>query len=463
MSRKSDYTLILVTDKVVVRADFSGTGFRLMQEPQVQEATANASLLESVRRVIGQGAPATRRLAILSTSVWNQIVSLPRLGIDGVDASQLSEALKYEVEPLVGIDPDSARLGFVELDPVPEHRRFWVNVAQVSDWEAIRDFVGSRKVREVVLAHPVAGSDSGGKSRIEFWDSSVLQTDEQGRLRQVNHSPATATRWATDFGFDSIETALQSGKILLAPENGRSDLPEYDPERMDLNDPAQLADWMTVAAKRLNAVDNLPSIRRVRKSSGSNKSWLVRAAALIAVTGFCGWHLHWLNTGKNDLRIQIIELEKPGVEKQKYDSMLGDVMQAREESVASSVETKAELQKVRFFFENQTDRLHTLMKKLVELRTSDLVIRKIDVTDRGTTVSGFSLDSEAAPLLTNRLRDAVSDAGWKIHPPSQQGLLKMTNGGPWDFSILLEDVGPPVPIPASRENVATRGISGRTR
>ena len=465
MSRKTEYTLILVTDRVVVRADFSGSATHsIAGEPQIQDRVNDSSLVDCIRRILDNHHLPHRRVLVLSTHVWNQIVSIPRASIESLPADQLAEVLKFEVEPLVGIDADLATLGFAEIDGDQEFRRFWTNVTNQLEWDAVRDDLKSRKIRDVVLAHPIVASGPQPRSRIEFWDQSVFHLDQDGGLIQINNSPAGATRWVADFGFESLERVIQNESIVLAPEYPQSETYATCPKLTDLSRIDSLTDWLHDALMRLNAFrdTDLPVIRQIRKSSQSWKEWVLRAAAMLLVVGFCGWHLTWQNIRLTDIQHQITEFAKPGIEKQKFDTLLGEVMQKRQTAIESSMTAKAELQQVRFFFEHQTDRLHTLLLKLMEYRTSELVIKGIEVTEKGTVVSGVSLNGDSAPLLTNRLRDTFSSAGWEIHPASQQGLLKMNNGGPWTFSILLEDVGPPSLVRETRGNLATSLKKGGT-
>ena len=154
------------------------------------------------------------------------------------------------------------------------------------------------------------------------------------------------------------------------------------------------------------------------------------------------------------MEVTISELKIPLIEKSKHDGMLQGLMQKRDQAISEGNVAKQNLQRVRFLFEGQTSRIHMLLNKLVEFRTPDLVVKEIVANEDGTMISGVSLDSDAAPLLTNRLRDALTPVGWRVHPASQQGQLKMTSGGPWTFSILLQDVGPPSLI-KTQEPVST--------
>ena len=460
MSRKSHNTLILVTENVVVRADSGAAAGHWLKEPAVYERVAESSLYDCVHKALEPVRPLPGRLIILSTDVWNQLVKMSRVSIEALDTEQLRDALKFEVEPLVGIDAASATLGFCELPGDSEHRQFWTNVHRQTEFDAIQVLLRSKRVRDFVLAHPIVASDDSGQAHIEFWDQAAFQISDKGVLQQANQSGGDSQRWVADFGYESLSAALSSCQWLTGPQSSRPALfAGSSNAAQDLDNPETLGAWLHRAAQQLANIpaEARPLIRQKRESTGAAAGWVLRVAAMLAVVGFCTWHLAWLKGTSSQLQNRIVEMEQPAIEKQKYDSLLASLMQKRENSIQQAQLTRGELQRLRFFFEHQTDRIHTLLGKLVELRTNELVIKEIAVTEQGTVVSGVSLNSDAAPLLTSRLRDSVSDAGWEIHPASQQGQLKMTNGGPWTFSILLEDTGPPMPLSESRQALAQGG------
>ncbi len=458
MSRRADITVILVTERVIARADFSGHQAQSPGHFARWERSGDQSLLEAVQSAIEKDHLPGRRVVVLSTTIWNQVVSVPRLGIESVADEQLTNALKYEVEPLAGVDAEAASLAWVEQGERADQKMFWVNVLPAIEWEQIHALLASRKVREVRLTHPVAIFDPRDKqasNRVELWNQSAcLVTDR--RPARVALVTAGSERWISDLGFETGESLFASHASLVAP--GQSAGQSVD---MNLNDEAELKPWLQHAARNLLASQGNPRpwIRRQRTSSAATSAWLLRAAAITLVLLFCGWHFLWINGRNHHVQDQIVRLEQPAREKEKYDSMLRGVMEQREETINRAFATKSNLQRVAFFANSQTDRLHHLLQHLVNLRTSDLVIRQISIEEQGTVISGISLDSDAAPLLTNRLRDAAAPLGWEIHPASQHGQMKMTSGGPWTFSILLEDVGPPALLRESRRQTVDENAS----
>ncbi len=456
MSHRPDLTLILITNRVVLRADVDNRQ-NLTTEPVTIESSAAGNMIDEIQRVLDGGAPLARKVAVLSTSVWNQLVSIPRLSIDGLDDDQLRDALKYEVEPLLGIQADLATLSFSEIAGMGDHRRFWVNVLPSSDWQSVRGLLKSKKARDIQITHPVVVSNQSEADRLEFWDDTIFFVDSDGYLKQMCDVGAATDRWVSDFGFASSQQAFESTNTLFHPDAESAAKRQADADRMmDLSSSQTQVTWLQTTAKCLaeSSIGNRPIIQQPSKKTALGNGWLLKVASVLLVVTFCAWHLSWLKSRNQQMEVTISELKIPLIEKSKHDGMLQGLMQKRDQAISEGNVAKQNLQRVRFLFEGQTSRIHMLLNKLVEFRTPDLVVKEIVANEDGTMISGVSLDSDAAPLLTNRLRDALTPVGWRVHPASQQGQLKMTSGGPWTFSILLQDVGPPSLI-KTQEPVST--------
>lgn len=103
--------------------------------------------------------------------------------------------------------------------------------------------------------------------------------------------------------------------------------------------------------------------------------------------------------------------------------------------------TGQQLVLLQFFLDQQVGRLGKLLVWLLELRTEDVLIRELKPHERGMSIVGLSLNSESAPQLANQLRDAAQPFGWRVSLGAQIGAKTLVSGGPWEFEIILEDVG----------------------
>ena len=135
-------------------------------------------------------------------------------------------------------------------------------------------------------------------------------------------------------------------------------------------------------------------------------------------------------------------IKKPAEEKKKSDSQLISLLENRLEVETEDALLADDLKRVRFFLENQNDRIAKLLSLLVELRTNDLVVEEIGGTEAGVLISGISLNGESAQALAKKLRERAVQLGWAVNPAKQDGQQKLSTGGPWKYEILLTDTGP---------------------
>ncbi len=449
MIKRPEYTVILATDSSVYRGDFAGRSARSIAHVDMADLNVDGTLVEAVRLAIELSQPIGRKVAVCSTAVWNQVIAVPRLSVADLGESELEGALKFEAETLVGIDAENAVLSAVDLGDAQDQRRFWVNVTELSQWQSIVDLISDARGKLVWLAHPV-GAVSGSKGvlhppQIEIWGNSISRMAGGGTLQSTSEAGLNSPRWATDLGFASTGSATTHQPWLLGPDPTDDQIPESINEVIKLSDERQLKLWLQTVATGITdfAAQKRPLIRQQRRASSSAAGLFAKVAAALLVIVFCGWHMFWLN-GRNARLVQEIAASKqPAIEKKKYDTLLQSVLTKRTQTKVEATQAKLDARKVQFLFGNQRDRIQRLLKLLVDLRTSDLVVKEIALNEKGTVVSGISLNGQSAPNMANRLRDMALPLGWKIHPATQSGEMKMISGGPWKFTILLEDVGPP--------------------
>ena len=89
---------------------------------------------------------------------------------------------------------------------------------------------------------------------------------------------------------------------------------------------------------------------------------------------------------------------------------------------------------------SQADRFSRLLKMIAENSNSHLVLQEIKMNEAvGLRLSGRAMRLEAASEMANRLSEPAAQVGWTVHAPSLTGDNLLANGGPWHFTIDLED------------------------
>lgn len=445
MARRADISVILLFNRKAFRADFakpinaSSTPTLFVQE----SIDAEASLCDAVRAVVENQSRLATRTLVLSTDVWSQIISLPRISIGGMETSELEAALRFEAETLSGIEIDNLSLAYRAVGNVGDFDQFWVNVVRQVELESVNAFLEKQGCREITLAHP-AGFANSGTERLdgmsaELWDDLIYLLSQNGtQLAKVKQA--------------SGEPELECDRLLIA--SGREVAIESRPQQtVELIDDVSIVGWAagvasSYAQRRERQI--APVLRKSRLRNGTPVRHVVSGMLAIAMLGFCYWHWQYMEINNRKLAQEIVEVKKPAADKKGFDNQIVGILQSRTELETESDLLDNDLNRIRFFLDNQHDRVGILLRLLIELRTQDLVIQQIDGTKDGLEISGFSLNGESAQALAKRLRIEAQPLGWRANPAKQKGQEKLTTGGPWDFRILLTDVGPASSVETER-------------
>lgn len=125
MAKRPDISIILLYNLGVIRADFN----RGNAEPvfKIEESVdVESTLQESVQHVVAGPSPIASRAVVISTDVWSQIITLPRLSVSDLEPEELNEVLKFEAETLSGIEIDEISLAAIPLGRQDDLQRYWV-------------------------------------------------------------------------------------------------------------------------------------------------------------------------------------------------------------------------------------------------------------------------------------------------------------------------------------------------
>ncbi len=466
MSKSPDLTIFLVSDRVVARADYSGRDrsrrIAFHSFPRDAETTSLA-VLESMLESSG---PVGRQVVVLDTEIWSQIISLPAASVTGVRQPELQQALRFEVETLTGIDAEQSQLGITDVTPRRRRgprteRLFWLNVVATDQVRAIVELMRAHGARAVDLAHPLgmAAAPTGRNCwRLEVWNHQVAWI-HGGKLQKIQSRGST---WIEELQSRLTDPArAELGSIIVSSEAAMEGVDFGDIPLLNLSEPDALATWMDQTASKVTERDARPLIQleKQKRESGRGLAFKLGAAAIALL--FCGGHWWWLDQQQRKLELDTEALKRPALAKQQYDTELAEVLNQRATVDQEAAKMQYQVKRVEFLFKAQTGRLKRLLAMLSDFRTEDLVIQAIEHDPNGLVVRGISLNSYSAPLMANRLREPALPLGWKIHAATQIGEQKMTNGGPWDFSILFEDIGPGLTPVSDSAPVKTASASGR--
>ncbi|MFK7765794.1 MAG: hypothetical protein AB8B55_01035 [Mariniblastus sp.] len=447
MPKRPQISVILLHNREVVRADFGPNVdqpvFRIQEKIDVESTFKD--VIEQV--VSGQPLLATRTI-VASTDVWSQIVSLPKLSVTGIAAEELEEALKFEAETLSGIDIDEISLASTVLGRKDDYQQYWVSAIRQSDLDEVNAVLESAGCREITISHP-AGLGGNGQpiepnkrrktdgaiDQVEIWDELAYLLSNNGH-RLVKIKQATTEQFKVD--------QIQAKTPVLLGSSTQFDFGESI-ETDNLATPEIFNQWAgQVAANYLNRLDDLtaPLIRVSKGIRGTPTRHLISALICLGVIGFCFWHWNYQQLYNRTVVEKTLEIKQPAEDKKKFDTQLIAIVEKRAEVELEDTALGDDLKRIRFFLENQSNRIEKLLNLLVELQTPELVIEEIGGTEEGLVISGLSLNGTSAQELAKRLREKAVPLGWVVNPARQEGQQKLTTGGPWNYEILLTDSGP---------------------
>ena len=444
MSSK-DYTIILINENRITRADLGRKGQLAENDLIEQSVPPESTLLEAVESVTTKGKSVGRKAIVLTTRIWSQIVSLPALAIDGLSEEELRNALKFEIETLSGVDAELALIGFQKIREASGNFQFWVSVIPAFEFSQVVSLLETRGCRAVFLGHPAGMGVLGTEPQIEFWPGLVChrKADDLGEV-EFSHASPDSGRWIEDFELG--KEAIGNAGYLLSESNAIESLAGFGVELdrvKNLDSGSELIDWLSSVVGKLENKSACPPFIVKRKPESTPKTRIVLKALLaILAIAACYAHWSWINQQDKKIAAEIERYRKPTQEKKSYDSEIFKTIKKRNDLEQEAENIRLDSRKVQFLLESQTDRIASLLQILRDLHTSDIMINEISQDDKGLYIAGISLNSETAPMLANRMRDLARPKGWQVTPAAQMGKKEMINGGPWDFKIRLTDSGP---------------------
>lgn len=82
-----------------------------------------------------------------------------------------------------------------------------------------------------------------------------------------------------------------------------------------------------------------------------------------------------------------------------------------------------------------------LLETIARGRPENLLLEEIGQEGDTVRISGISLDSLSANVLAAYLEDHLTGYGWEIGTPAKKSMQAFEDGGPWEFTIALRDLG----------------------
>ncbi|MCS6852986.1 MAG: hypothetical protein NZ700_17660, partial [Gemmataceae bacterium] len=410
------------------------------------------------------GPPPGRRVWLLNADLWTQTVSLPSRQVAALNPQELTAALAHEVETFSGLSAVDSVLASVPAGRHGTEQSFWVCQAASGELEEAAAAVQRAGSRLVGLCHPgglarpITLPAEEPWQRVELWpDAIVLVHREPGQPAQVaviNADPEQG-RWQGDVeawrkklqADCPWETRMVSGELTTFAADGT---PTGILEEVKAL-PAWLTAWATELAGRQPAVPvlrpaPLPMSAATRRLiSGS----IAAASLLVCLTDHLVVSRDWaaVKAEYDALHARLNRATALANEKRKLDEEIAALTKEM-----GPLTTKIE--QCQGSLATHRKRKAQLLALLAELRPEDLVVQQIEADSTALAVIGLSVSPQAVHAFAAQLEQKVRALAWSVPAPKVTARKQLSNGGPWDFEIRLQEVVPPLP---GAERVPPRG------
>lgn len=445
MPRRATLTIVFVTDREAVRADFRGGRRSDPVGLWRRERPAEASLSTAAELAISSGPKVGRRVLILATSLWTQTVTVPTRTVDGLSDGELAQTLKFEVESFSGIPAFDSQLAYQFVRQDDEERQYWVSQLENNRFAALQEMVASRGGKLIGICHPAGlpvmlGGQAAGK-RLELWPETVccIELATQRRLFVSNSDPQSQ-RWRAEFDAWNSQALSSPVTERLIGSSVTADL-SAEPDALRLEETEACGQWLSAWAQQLFEGCQVPMLRPARKPVSKQARVVMAATAATLAAALCLAHLGYLKSSERTLGQRIVELKRPAEQKRKLEDQV-EAAEGERQSLQTQLDAVLEDRRTVASMLAWRDRLAILLDRVARCCSDDMMITRLSADGHGLTLEGTSLTADAATTFASRLRPDLLEQGWRVEPPTQEGDTSWVNGGPWNFRVVLREVEP---------------------
>jgi hypothetical protein len=456
MGSRADQTIVLITPRQLARADFRGNRSRelagLWQEPR----PAGEGLTDLVGRAIRLAPGAARKVWVLSSDLWTQMLDLPPAATRGVPPAQLKRALSFEAAPLSGIEGYDSAIGFVPMGSAAGRANYWITQMSSRALDETAEALRSAGAKLAGLTHPgglpvplMPGDPSPAVwQRCELWPDAIIcvhgAAGGQPRVAVINADPKQE-RWRTpvETWRERMGEVHHCELLTTDPQFG-----VYQPgqEPLVLDDKDTLASLLSGWAQELaGGARGVPVLRPARRpTSTRTRVVLASALAAVALAGVIA-HGAWQGSRIADARQRLQQVRQPLEEvsniRKQAEELRAEVAKLSERREMLSEQHSANAARLAA----HRRRFHALLEALAEERPGDLVVQGIESDWATTRITGICMRPASADALAAALTETVTRFYWEVGPVSKKAERILKNGGPWAFEIPLSDVTEIVP------------------
>lgn len=450
--RRPAATLLCVIANRFVRADMDAEG-RLLAEPEWLpiQCDSIADLSLAVTTALAGERAVGRRLWLLHDGLPNHTVTVPTGQVAGLEGLQLSQALLFELEQMTGNPLPNRQAAHALISLEDGQSLYWLThvpktlIAQLQRAAKQQGCQFAGLLHPGGLPRPLSVEAVQGKwARLEIWPDVLIGLDggKQGKPNawviqagtKARRIQGEVERWRAELGEGVVWETLGEGAVL--------DFMPADAKAIQWEDGEILVRWLNGWGTSLKQglAAPIPLIEPPEDASLEPRWMAVYAVAAVAVCLLhWGWETRRVHEMEKELGFyrgnesRVMSLD---VEVGRYRKQRDDLKRQMEPALGGG--RAAQMPEVLAALKQ---RYASLLREVSISSTDGMVIEQILTKPEGVLVKGVSLDAAEANVLASALDGRLRGLGWRVEPARKKDLAYDVAGGPWEFEILLSDIG----------------------
>lgn len=439
------HTLLAVMADKSYRLDVDKRGVALTE---LQEIDAGCTQPAKLPGCVAALAEATGRLGrktwVLFARMPLQLLTLPAMQVAGVKDDVLLQALQFELEGLTGQATAGQLLAYRLFNTQDELHQYWLTHIDALTLEDVNAALRKAGSRLGGLLHPgglpqcIGNPAQSAWLRIEAWPEQVLalssingDCDMRGFAFDNRHWQTALDSWWTRAPANIAAETLLYNRIEKLPETQRI---------FHLYTADDAALWLTLWAQTLVA-HKAPPAPLLKPPPLFNHELAISIASGVGVLLLCLAHLLWNLKQTHYYETETAQLQQTEQNMQTLRKQISALDDEKTKLNAKLTKLRSDINAIPKTLAVLQQRPVKLLKALAEGRPQDLVVEEIGSTQDAVTVKGVALQAGLANQLSAHLEGEMSALNWQVAAPAKEDMRLFEGGGPWSFSLTLQDPG----------------------
>ncbi len=440
------HTLLFIADDKSWRVDCDNKGIFLSEIEVFQAGCKHtAKLGNCIENITKDSDKFGRKLWLIFSRLPSTILSLASLQVRGLDDESLMQVMLYELESMTGQSAMDTLLSYQFLGSQHDMSDYRVSYIDQLEYEDMVTAIKKSGGQLAGLVHPaglpqcLSNPEADDWFRIENWASQLVTVRDHpidGLSTQI-YSKELST-WHANLEQDMAQAVAP----LFSETLTNFDL-ELLPETeviLDITKDDDLSVLINAWATCLIVANDCP-VPLLKTVSKINKDLMFMVGGGVAALLLCSLHFGWHTYQKNYYEVERDSLKTLETTINKVRTTVSDLKKQRSELKRKQTEIESDSTTIPTLLEALKKRPSHLLYALAKGSNEGLMIESIDHQGDKVIVRGITLKASYANKLALHLNDQLANLGWQISPPEKVDMALLVEGGPWEFSLQLNDLG----------------------